>query len=281
MAVTQFQPEIWSAAILENLRSQLVYAGPGVTNRDYEGSISAAGDTVHIVSFTDPAVRTYTKNVDITYDLLTDAERALLIDQAKYFAFTVDDVDRRQSLPGFVDKAAEGAAYNMMAATDSFVSAALLAAVNGTGNDVGPVSVTVGAADAYAKIIVASRTKLNRANVPASGRWMVIPPELTGYLLQDARFIQNPQAGAADLANGELGRIGGFTIYESNSVPVSGSAYHVLSGHRMAMTFADAINSTEALRLEKQFGDGIRGLHLFGGKVVYPAALALATVTLA
>ena len=154
--------------------------------------------------------------------------------------------------------------------------------MNGTGNDIGPVSVTADtvASQAYKMAILPMRTRLNRSNVPADGRWMVVPPELYAYLLQDARFIQNPQAGSGDLANGLVGRIAGFDIYESNTVPQSGSAYHVIAGHRMAMTFADQINSTEALRLEKQFGDGIRGLHLYGGKVVFPAALSLATVTL-
>jgi P22 coat protein - gene protein 5 len=283
MAIVNFVPKIWSANILSNLRSKLVYAGPGISNRDYEGEIAQAGDTVHIVSFTDPAVRAYTKSTDITYDLLTDADRTLVVNQSDYFAFTVDDIDRRQALPGFIAKASQGAAYNLVKNVDTYVATALLNAVNGTGNDVGPVSVTVAAADAYAKIFVAMRTKLNRAAVPMEGRWAVVPPELYGYLLQDSRFVTaNASAdGGRALHEGFVGRIAGFDIYESNTTPQSGSAYHIIAGTPIANTFADQISETEAIRLEKQFGDGVRGLHLYGTKVVYPAALALATATLA
>ena len=132
MAITNFQPEIWSSLILANLRSALVYGQAGIINRDYEGEIAQAGDTVHITSFTDPAVRNYTKNTDISWDLLTDATRALNIDQADYFAFTVDDVDRRQSLPGFVSKASTGAAYNLAKDTDAYISSIMYASANAT-----------------------------------------------------------------------------------------------------------------------------------------------------
>jgi hypothetical protein len=157
--------------------------------------------------------------------------------------------------------------------------------VNGSGNDIGPVSVTVAASDAYGKVFVAGRTKLNKSNVPFTGRFAVIPPDLTGYLLQDSRFVANPQLaseGDPELRSGTIGRIAGFDVYESNTVPVSGSAFHVIMGHPMAHTFADQISETEALRLQTEgFLDGIRGLHLYGGKVNYAAALSLATVTLA
>src|SRR5690606_498182 len=98
MAITKFIPEIWSANILANLRDTLVYAQPGVVNRDYEGEIAQAGDTVHITAFNDPAVRPYTKNNDITWDLLTDTQQSLVVDQADYLALTVDAIDRRRGV---------------------------------------------------------------------------------------------------------------------------------------------------------------------------------------
>jgi hypothetical protein len=150
MAITKFQPKIWSANILANLRAKLVYAGPGISNRDYEGDISAYGDTVHMVSFSDPAVRTYTKGGPITWDVLTDAENLLVVNQSDYFAFTVDDIDKRQSLPGFIAKASMGASYNLVKAADTYVATNLLTAVNGSGNDLGPLSVTVAASTSTA-----------------------------------------------------------------------------------------------------------------------------------
>jgi len=280
MAIVQFVPEIWSPAILANLRNSLVYGA--LCNRDYEGDIANAGDTVHITSFTDPAVRSYTKNNDISWDLLTDATRALVIDQADYFAFTVDDIDRRQALPGFVQKASQGAAYNLANEVDGYVSSAMVTATNNPagGNDLGAQTWDISDNTAYGNI-VKFRTKLNKNNVPMQGRWIVVPPEGTEALLNDVRFTSYQNSGTtAALREGQVGRIAGFDVYESNTVPQPTTGiFHVIAGHPIAVTFADQITETEAVRLQDQFGDGLRGLHLYGAKVVYPAALVLASVT--
>lgn len=280
MAITNFIPAVWSPAILANLRNKLVYGG--LCNRDYEGEIANAGDTVHITSFTDPAVRSYTKNSDISWDLLTDATRALVVDQADYFAFTVDDIDRRQALPGFVAKASQGAAYNLANEVDTYVSGLMVTAVNQGSNDLGLVAATT-AADIYDDLLVPLRTKLNRSNAPMDGRWCVVPPEVYAYLLKDQRFITANEAGTTQgLREGFVGRAAGFDIYESNTVPdPTSGTWHVVAGSPIACTFADQITETEAIRLQDQFGDGVRGLHLYGAKVVYPAALAMASVTVA
>lgn len=278
MAISNFVPEVWSPAILANLRASLVYGG--LCNRDYEGEIANAGDTVHITSFTDPAVRNYTKNTNISWDLLSDATRALVVDQADYFAFTVDDIDKRQALPGFVQKASQGAAYNLATEVDTYVSGLMVTSANATGQDLGAQTWDISDNSAYGSI-VAFRTKLNRGNIPTQGRWLVVPPEATAALLQDARFINASASGStAPLREGQIGRIAGFDVFESNTVPTpTASVYHVIAGHSMAVTFADQISETEAIRLENQFGDGLRGLHLYGAKVIYPTALVLASVT--
>lgn len=279
MAITNFVPEIWSPAILLNLRNSLVYGG--LCNRDYEGDIANAGDTVHITSFTDPAVRSYTKNSDISWDLLTDATRALVIDQADYFAFTVDDVDRRQALPGFVAKASQGAAYNLANEVDSYVSGLMVSAVDQTSDDLGAQTWDISDNSAYGNI-VKFRTHLNKNNAPMQGRWIVVPPEGTEALLNDNRFVTANESGTtAGLREGQVGRIAGFDVYESNTVPnPTSGTFHVLAGSPIACTFADQITETEAVRLQDQFGDGLRGLHLYGAKVVYPHALCMASVTI-
>lgn len=281
MAISQFQPEIWSALILDNLRSALVYGQDGVINRDYEGDIANAGDTVHITSFSDPAVRDYTKNTDISWDLLTDATRALNIDQADYFAFTVDDIDRRQALDGFVRKATMGAAYNLASEADSYISAAMYAAVNATANDYGAFVADKSDKNAY-ELLVELRSILNRDGVPYPDRWVIVPPEFYAVLLLDARFTDAGASldGGAALRNGFVGRAAGFSVFESNTTPdPTAATYAVIAGHPIACTYAEQITETEAIRLQDQFGDGVRGLHLYGAKVVQPTALALASVT--
>ncbi len=285
MAITNFVPEVWSAALLKALRDRLTYAQAGIINRNYEGEIARAGDTVHITNFTDPSVRTYTKNTDITYDLLTDDTQTLVVNRSRYFAFSVDDIDKRQALGGFVEEATVGASFNLAAEADDYVAGLM---VSGAGTTLADAEVGAADGDAY-KLLVAMRTALTRTNTPDEGRFVIVPPEFYAVLLQDDRFIRADASGTtAGLRNGFVGRAAGFEVIESNRVPetaVTGppadTTYALVAGHSMATTFAEQIANTEALRLEKQFGDGVRGLHLYGAKVVRPEQLVTVEVDVA
>lgn len=280
MAITNFVPEIWSSALLKALRDRLTYAQAGVVNRNYEGDIARAGDTVHITNFVDPSVRDYTKNGTITWDLLTDAQQSLIVDQAEYFAFKVDDIDKRQAIGGFVAEATTGAAYNLAAEADDYVAGLMVAAVPAD-NQLDPVTAGTSDGDVY-NALVDLRTALTRSNTPDAGRFAIVPPEVYSVLLKDDRFIRAEAAGTtAGLRNGVVGRAAGFDIVESNRVPEDSGAYTVVAGHSIATTYAEQIASTEAMRLENSFADGVRGLHLYGAKVIRPAQLASVEVTVA
>lgn len=280
MAIANFIPEIWSAILLRNLRARAVYTQNGVINRNYEGDIARAGDTVHITSFEDPSIAPYTKgSTTISYPALTDATRALLINQANYWSFSVDDIDKRQALEGFITEVTAGAASGLQLEADSYVSGIMSTGVD-EANELGSVTVGSSAGDAY-DLLVDLRTTLTRAEIPADGRWAVVPPEMYGVLLKDDRFIRLDASGTTEgLRNGLVGRAAGFTVLEGTTVPeTSGSVYKVIAGHPMATTYAEQIVNTEAIRLERRFEDGVRGLHLFGSKVIRPEALATADVT--
>lgn len=281
MAINNFVPEIWSANLLKALRAKAKYTQAGVINRNYEGDIAQAGDTVHITSFADPSIADYTKgSTTISYPALTDATRALIIDQAKYWSFSVDDIDKRQALSGFVAEVTAGAASGLSLEADSYVADLMVAAVDGTGNDLGAETVGSSAGDAY-DLLVEFRTTLTRSEVPADGRFVIVPPEFYGVLLKDDRFVRADASGTTSgLRNGVVGRAAGFDVIEGTTVPeTSGNAYQVIAGHSIATTYAEQIVKTEAIRLERRFEDGLRGLHVYGGKVLRPEALSLATVT--
>lgn len=279
MAITNFIPEIWDASLLKALRNQLSYAQAGVINRNYEGAITRAGDTVHITNFIDPSTRAYSKYTNITYDQLTDDTQTLVIDQARYWAITVDDIDKRQALPGFIDETTTGAAYNLRADADTHVAGLMVAGVD-PDNALGAVTVGSSAGDAY-EMLVELRTRLTRSNTPSEGRFVIVPPEFYAVLLLDDRFIRQDASGTTEgLRNGVVGRAAGFTVVESNVVPeTSDGEFEVVAGHSIATTYADNLVKTEALRLEGYFGDGIRGLHVYGAKVIRPKNLASATVS--
>ena len=277
MAIVRFRPEIWAAQLLVALQKALVYAQPGVVNRDYEGEISDAGDTVRITSISDPTIGTYTPNSTvITPEELTDAQRNLVIDQAKYFAFKVDDVDRRQAKGDVVPEALRRAAYKLRDLVDQYIAAMYTSVDNANKVNSGSAVAITTAALAYTNL-VALRTELDEANVTTEGRWVVIPPWYEGLLLDSPNFINAEKAadGGMALRNGTIGRAAGFNILKSNNVVnVTGDDYAILAGVDTAISYAEQINKVEAYRPESSFSDAVKGLHLWGAKVIRPDSLA-------
>ena len=277
MAITNFIPEVWSAAILEALRAKLVF--PSLCNRDYEGDIREAGDTVHITGYDDVTVHKYVRGQAITVDDVNDKEAAVLeINQSDYFAFKVNDLDKAQAKADMTGKFTNSAAYNMMKNVENYISNLMDTAV-----DTPAKTVSVGTpADAYLAVVEAGR-KLDVQNVSDEGRWLVVSPDFYALLLQDSRFIEGTEAGHNTLLNGVVGEAAGMTILKSNNAPAAkgGSASAqtdegnvIIAGTNAATTFAEQIAKVEATRKEKGFDDIVKGLHLYGAKVVRPEALA-------
>lgn len=284
MSIVNFRPEIWSAQLLVALRKSLIYAGPGVVNRDYEGEIRNAGDTVRITSISRPTVNTYNPNTtSVVPEELSDAQRTLVVDQAKYWAFFVDDVDARQAAGNVMPQAASEAAYALGDVVDQYVASFYtgVQAANTVGTSGAPIAVTAAAPNtAYDSVLVPLRTKLARANVPTAGRYVIVSPEFHSRLLLDARFIKVNESGTSEgLRNGIVGRAAGFDILESNNVPnPTGNVHVVQAGVSMALSFAEQLNKTEAYRPPDKFADAMKGLALYGAKLLRPDALAIAYV---
>lgn len=280
MAITQFIPEIWSATLLVSLKKSLVYGQPGVVNRAYEGEIQDQGDTVRITSISRPTISTYNRNsTTITPEQLTDAQRSLLIDQAKYFAFLVDDIDMRQAKDGgaAMDEAAVEAAYGLRDVADQFI-AGLYTGVQAV-NDLGTVSVTTGAL-AYTQMR-RLMVKLDEANVPREGRWVIVPSWYHGLLLEESKFVEADKAGTTEgLRNGLVGRVLGFDVLVSNNTPnPTGDDNVVMAGYPGALTYAEQIVKVEAYRPESSFSDALKGLHVYGAKLIRPDGIATVTAS--
>lgn len=272
-----FIPTVWSARLLANLEKALVYSQPGVVNKDYEGEIKGSGISVKIASLGDVSVNDYTRNTDLgNPEELTDAEQTMVIDQAKYFNFQIDDVDRAQARIDYLDEAMRRAAYKLRDGQDAYVATIMDAAVPAA-NKIGSVTTPKipTKADAYEYLVDLS-VKLDEANCPQEGRWVVVPAWFQGLLLKDDRFVKSGTAsGDATLRNGQVGEAAGFTVFKSNNVPnTTGTKYKILAGHAMATTVAEQIVSIEKYRMEKRFADAVKGLHVYGAKVTRPGLLA-------
>lgn len=276
MAFSNFIPEIWSARLLDHLNKVHVYAN--LMNRDYEGEIKAYGDTVHINQISDITVTDY-DGTDFASkpQELDSAEQTLVIDQAKAFNFQIKDIDNAQSNPKLMDAAMQRAAYNMNDKIDQHLGT-LLAAACASGNvlydDAGAVVPT--SANAYDYLVDLS-VLLSEANVPMMGRWVVVPPWFHGLLLKDDRFVGNgTDFNQAVLQNGMVGSAAGLSVHVSNNVPnTSGAKYKIIAGTNAAGSLAEQLVALEAYRRENNFSDAVKGLHVYGAKVLQGSALAV------
>ena len=277
MSITRFRPEIWSAVLLRAKERKLVFAQPYVVNRNYEGEISQMGDVVHISSIGDPTISSYSSGQTINYEDLQDAGQTMPIDQGQHYAFKVDDIDKRQARGDVMSEAMRRAAYKLALAADSYVAGLYTGVVSA--NQIGTTAITDG--DKAYKGLVDLRTKLTTADVPDEGRYAIVPPWYYGLLLQNDKFVRVDASGTSEgLRNGHVGRAAGFDVYESNAaVNVTGDDHIVQAGTNEAISFADQIVETEALRLQTTFADAVRGLHVWGAKLVRPDFLATLTAS--
>lgn len=287
MALDNFTPEIWSAQILVNLHDMLVYGSPSVVNRDYQGEISRYGDTVRINSVGGVRVSDYVKNTDFSEprQVLSSAQQALIIDQAKMFNFEIDDIDEAQNNPTVLAATTREASFALGATQDGFLSELMADALpvgsTPSGNFLGEREMTLtGPSDGPYVAMVDMARVLDENNAPTVGRWVVVSPLIYAELLKDARFTSfGTEANRATIGNRAVGTVAGFTVLVSNRVPDEGGNPVVLGGSTMATTLADQLSSVEGYRPEDRFTDALKGLHLYGAKVVRPELLTGYTAT--
>jgi hypothetical protein len=278
MSVTSFIPELWNARLLHALDKN--HVATNIVNRNYEGEIKQSGDTVHINSIGAINVNSYQHGTSIVFQELSTEDQTLVIDQEKYFAFQIDDVDAAQAAGDLMDEAMGRAAYALADTSDTFLLGKIAAggsSDNYVGSSGSPVALA--ANNIYANI-VALRTKLDKKNVPMQGRSIVVPPEAYALLLQDERFTKVDSLAEGTVVNGLVGRVAGFDVYESNNVTKASSTYLITAQVADATTYAEQIVKTEALRLENSFKDGVKGLHVYGAKVVRPEEIATLFATI-
>ena len=278
MSYANFRPTIWSPVLLVALRQALIYTA--FTNRDYEGEIEQAGDAVRITSVGRPTIKKYVPYVtQVLPEELSDSQRTLVVDQFDYFNVGVDDVDKRQARGNVIPQLIDEGAFAEAIAVDQFLSSFYTAIQSQ--NQIGPVTISAASPnDAYNKILVGLKVKLDKANVVPQGRSVAISPDLHGILLQDSRFVKVNESGTDQgLRNGVVGRAAGFDILLSNQTPTTGSDSVVIAGNDRAITFAYQLTEMEAYRPQQSFSDAIKALFVYGAKVVRPDSLASALVT--
>ena len=259
MAVEKFIQSIWSKKIQDDLELKCKLVDNCL--RDYEGDAKYA-QSVHILGVGDPTIGAYT-GADITISPMSDKEVILTIDQANYFAFYVDDVNKAQSVPGLAEKYQAKAVHGLAVKRDEYIASLIHTATH----------TTTGAGestDAVKKAIDDAIVALRERNFDEEGVIEITPSVYN-------RFKNNLITLSTDnpkyIERGIVGVYDGFEVVMSNCLVNEGNMEYCCVRGKKAIAFAGQINEVEALRAEKRFSDIIRGLDTFGAKIIDPARI--------
>jgi hypothetical protein len=293
-----FMPSVFSKKVLNFFRKASV--AEAITNTDYAGEISAYGDSVKIIKEPVITVYQYERGADVTQTKLTDQETTLVVDTANAFKFIVDDIETAMSHVNFKEVASSSAAYSLRDAYDEGIIATLFAGVSasspnhilgsdsatdlaaGTFDGTGNLDIGFGSSEHDPIDVLSHMARLlDEQNVPEEGRWFLADPAFYEVLVQSSSKLLSVDynAGQGSIRNGlvSTGKLRGFDMYKTNNIAAaSNAAGKVIAGHMSAAATAQAITSTEVIRDPDSFGDIVRGLHVYGSKVLRPEALVSA-----
>jgi hypothetical protein len=334
-----FSPVIYSKKVQKAFRKSSIVED--VTNTDYSGDIANFGDSVRIIKEPDITISTYARGTALATQALSDADFTMIVDQANYFQFALDDIEEAHSHVNFMDLATDRAGYKLRDSFDSEVLGHLSgwtggagawarrSAVSGTkanssagndellatnklditafgGADLGasgevtsiPIAANGGAGAITSPLAVLNRMarQMDQANVANEDRWCVVDAVFAEILMdEDAKLVNRDYGGDGEVRNGKMpGTIRGFRIYKSNNLPYLGTGPGtaaaagsetnfgvIVAGHDSAVATAQQIAKTETFRSPTTFADVVRGMSLYGRKILRPEALFTANYNLA
>ena len=291
-------PSVYSKQVLNFFRKSSV--AEAITNTDYSGEITAYGDSVKIIKEPAITVYQYERGADVTQTKLTDAEITLIVDTANAFKFKVDDIESAMSHVNFREAATSSAAYALRDAFDEGVIATIFSGVAssspnhvlgsdsatdlaaGTFDGTGNLDIGFGSSEHDPIDVLSHMSRLlDEQNVPEEGRWFLANPEFYEVLVQSSSKLLSVDynAGQGSIRNGLVssGKLRGFNMYKTNNIAsTSNAAGKCIGGHISSTATAQTITSTEVLRDPDSFGDIVRGLHVYGSKVLRDGALVSA-----
>lgn len=267
MALQNFITTVWSANIMESLRKAHVFAS--VANRDYQGQLVNLNDKVKVMQVSDVTIGSYSRNTDLTVQDMDDAASELIADQAKYFAFKVNDVEAVQVKPALLAQTTDKAAYGFRDAVDSYFGG--LHADGGLQNySTGTTPWDVTSLNVEDVLLSA---KEQMARLPQEGRFLICPEWFHTKMVLAG--LATKTVNDEVFANGRVDRIVGFDILLSENVSqtnsTTGDHAKIICGIRgQSLSFAEAVLNVVAYRPEKRFEDAVKGLYIYGGKIMRP-----------
>ena len=309
-----FAPEIFSQKVLKFFRRASVVED--ITNTDYAGEIENFGDTVRIIKEPTVTVSSYTRGSVVNAQDLADDQITMVVDNANAFAFKIDDIEERHSHVNFEALATSSGAFalkrkydanvlqamsdgaGIAGADDASLSGGLTTTNSALGTASAPVNVETD--DAGINLMLLMARTLDDQSVPEENRWFVAPPIFYEKMFQAGNKIAEVQVtgdASSPLRNGLAipGTLAGFRCYKSTAlnstagtdqvtltgVATDASENIILAGHMSSTSTASHIAKTEVVRSTESFSDVIRGLHVFGRKVLRPEAVVRGVIDFA
>jgi len=289
-----FSPTIYSQKVQKFFRRASVVEA--ITNTDYFGEIANFGDTVNVIKEPTLTVADYARGQRINVQDLVDDQITLTVDQSKYFAFQVDDIEEKQAHINWMDLAISSASYTLKDSFDADILDQMEIGVN-SNNTFGTISAATDLGyDAGETSPVNLMARLARLlddqNVPEDNRFLVAKPVFWEiFANENAKLMDSSVSGdgVSQMRNGRFidRPVHGFNLYKSNNVPTSSTTITdhtdwsdatdcVIAGHMSSTATVSQIAKTEVLRMQDSFGDMVRGMHMYGRKVLRDVALATA-----
>jgi len=272
-------PTFWSSVLLEDLRKELVFGS--LTNAQYIGQVRY-GQTLKVFSVSDTKIADYSPDTGFPNGwepdrARTKEEMTLTIDQAKAFQFFIEDLEDRAVLVDLMSSIMRETTYSLRDVVDQYIASKFEEGATPAFTEAGGAEAvkTLTSSSSLYDLLVDIDTLMNKNNVPQSGRWVVVSPEVRALLLKDSRFIANASSPQAymNLVNGEVGQAAGFTIKMSNNIPDTPDAsanFRFYAGTNDALAFAYDVEKIETYRPENRFADAVKGLFVFGAKLIRP-----------
>jgi hypothetical protein len=309
-----FIPTLWSGKLLAKFYQNTMLSE--MSNTDYEGELKNQGDTIRIRLAPSISISDYTVGQNLSYEVPTPIFQDMQVNKGKYFGVQVNDVLAYQSDMNLMNMFTEDAAKQLKisienevffnsfvtegpAAANEGATAGAISAAYNLGTDTAPIDQAT--PENVLKAILRMSTTLDEQNVPEEGRWLILSP-FDRHLLMQSNIAQAYFTGdqASTIRTGKIGMLDRFTVYVSNLLPrgAAGKALvagltdpstggavasakarrTMIAGTKAAVSFAMTVNKTEPLRNQTDFGDIVRGLAVYGRKVVKPEALVVAQV---
>lgn len=273
MSYQNFIPTIWNETINHELERAHVFVAD--TNRQYEGDVKKAGDTVRILGIGKPTITTTTtKNGSITLsspETVGDSSESLLIDHVSYFNYMVDDIDKRQAVGGIMDALSKETSEALAQEEDVAVSE-LSSAPDAILKDASHTQITTSNVLSY---IDAGLEKLYENDVaPNTEITMTVPPWF--YMILKQAYIKLDTDNSEMLENGRVGRYGNVIVRMSNNVATNGAGDSLIQlKTTKAIAYAKPMTHTEPYRPESKFSDAVKGFILYGTRIVRPKEMII------